>query len=275
LVIFAFLAQLWDDVHKQKLTLAAENLLHGLFTMNLEMMERIALLQRLTDIYRERKASDNILFIADILKVADQFNEDGELYEACTELEKLGKSPTILDCYFAEKYLTVFFENFRFLVNYKIASMKKIEYFNIKNINVGYLHHYVNAGYKSKEEEKRNFDNCHETINSLFTNAVLLYKGTDYTTNINLFPFVIDYNALTLEKNSKIAFFLQEGFNENEIEYAFLDTDETFELEYKGIVQQKGGTNVVFLTDEDMKVYNIDCVFDTFRIIQKKLFMTI
>jgi hypothetical protein len=151
--------------------------------------------------------------------------------------------------------------------------MKKIEYFNIKNINEGYLHHYVNAGYKSKEEEKRNFDSCHETINSLFTNAVLLYKDNDYKKNINLFPFVIDCNALALEKNSKIAFLKQEGFNENEMEYAFLDTDENLKLEYRGIVQEKGDKNVVFLTDEDMKIYNKDCIFDTFREIQKKLFI--
>jgi len=275
LVIFTFLSQLWDDVHTQKLILPTEKLLRGLFTMNLEMAERIALLRHLNGIYKEQKINDEMSFITDVLKISDQFNEDNELYAACTSLEKLGKNSTILDCYFAEKYMTVFFESFRFLVNYKIASMKKIEYYNIKNVNVGYLHHYVNAGYKSKEEEKRNFNNCNETINSLFTNAVLLYKGMDYTKNINLFPFVIDYNALTLEKNSKIAFFKQEGFNENELEYTFLDTAETFELEYKGIVQQRGDTNVVFLTDEDMKVYNKDCVFDTFREIQKELFTTI
>ena len=272
LTIFAFLSQLWDDVYKQKLILANKNLLHGLFTMNLEMTERIALLRRLIDIYKEQKMNSDMLFIADVLAISDHFEENSELYSACIELENLSKNLTVLDCYFAEKYLTVFCESFRFLVNYRIASMKKIEYFNIKNINEGYLHHYVNAGYKSKEEDKRNFDCCTEMVNSLFTNAVLLYKGDNYKQNINLFPFVIDYNALILEKNSKIAFFKQEGFNENELEYAFLDMDENFKLKYRGIAQEKGDKNVVFLTDEDLKVYNRDCVFDTFREIQKKLF---
>ncbi|MDR1167796.1 MAG: hypothetical protein LBK53_02755, partial [Heliobacteriaceae bacterium] len=184
-------------------------------------------------------------------------------------------NPTVLDCFFAEKHLTVFFEKFSFLASYKVASMKKIEFFNIKNIDAGYLHHYVNLGYsrKSIEVEERSFDNCSETVNSLFTNAVLLYKGNSYTKNINLFPFVIDYNALTLEKNSKIAFFSQPAFDEDCLEYAFLDTDETFDLEYKGIVQQKGNKNVVFLTDEDMKIYSKDCVLTTFRMIQEKLFI--
>ena len=185
------------------------------------------------------------------------------------------ENPTVLDCYFAENRLTDFFESFRFLVNYKVASMKKIEFFNIKNIHAGYLHHFVNLGYnrKSLEMEERNFHNCTETVNSLFTNAVLLYKGSDYTKNINLFPFVIDYNALTLEKNSKIAFFRQPAFDEDCLEYTFLDTDEVFELEYKGIGEQKGNKNVVFLTDEDTIIYNKDCVLTTFRMIEEKLFI--
>lgn len=275
LTIFAFVSQLWDDVCTQKLKISDENPLSGHFTMNLKQEEQFAFLCRLIQIYKGQKKENSTLLISDILNIADQFNEAGELYVACRDLEKLGDNPTVLDCYFAEKYLTVFFEKFRFLVNYKVASMKKIEYFNIKNIDAGYLHHYVNLGYsrKSLEMEERNFDDCKKTINSLFTNAVLLYKGNDYTKNINLFPFVIDYNALTLEKNSKIAFFRQPAFDEDCLEYAFLDTDEIFELEHKGIVQQKGNKNVVFLTDEDMKIYNKDCVLTTFRMIEEKLFI--
>ena len=274
LTIFAFVSQLWDDVCTQKLKISDKNLLSRHFTMNLKQEEQFALLCRFIQIYEEQKTENPALLIPDILKIADQFNEAGELYAACSDLEKLGDNPTVLDCFFAEKHLTAFFETFRFLVNYKVASMKKIEYFNIKNINAGYLHHYVNLGYsrKSLEMEERNFDNCTQTISSLFTNAVLLYKGNDYTKNINLFPFVIDYNALTLEKNSKIAFFRQPAFDEDCLEYAFLDTDEVFEIEYKGIVQQKGNKNVVFLTDEDMKIYNKDCVLSTFRMIEETLF---
>jgi len=272
LTIFALLAQLWDDVHNQKRTINTK-ITGGLF-MNLEMPERFNLLCRLIDIYREQKA-DTDLFIDDVLRIADQFNKDSELYVTCTELDKLGNNPTILDCYFAEKYMTVFFEIFRFLVKYKLTSMKKIEYFNIKNIAEGYLHHYVNLNKGESQIGKRNFDDCPDTIKSLSTNAVLLYKGNDYKKNINLFPFVIDYNALMLEQLSQIAFFEEEGNTRNRLEYSYLNIDKNEELKYTGIVQQKGNKNVVFLTDNDMKVYNIDCVFDTFREIQNKLFETI
>ena len=273
LTIFAFLAQLWDDVHQQKFTLKNQNFLHEFFMTNQKMSEKIALLRCLTNIYKEQNSNSNMLFIDDVLDIADCFDEDGELYSVCIKLEKLSKTPTHLECYLAEKYLTIFCEHFRFLVNYHIASMKKIEYYNIKNINEGFLHHFVDTGYNSKKEiEKRNFDNCTATPNFLFTNAVLLYKGNDYQKNINLFPFVIDYHALKLEKKSKIAFFKQEDLNENELKYAYIDDNETLELEYSGIVQDKGNKNIVFLTDEDMKKYNEDCVFDSLHVIQDKLF---
>jgi len=281
ITIFAFLAQLWDDVHQKKIILDQKKIMPGYFTMNLEMQERISLLRSLIDIYKEQKTIINMLFINDVLTIADCFNESGELYSVCIELEKMGEeeNPTALDCYFAEKYLTVFCEHFRFLVNYHIVSMKKIEYISIKNINEGYLHYYVNAGYKfnEKEEEKRNFDNYSETVNKLFTNAVLFYKGNDYKKNINLFPFVIDRNALSMssDKNSKIAFFKQKSYKPNMLDYAYLSSDKTFELQYRGIAQEKGDKNVVFHTNEDMTVYNQDCVFDSYSEIQKKLFKTV
>jgi len=273
LVVFAFISQLWDYVHTQKPTINVK-ISDGLF-MNIKMSEKIDLLRQLINIYKGYKTS-NEAFCDDILAIAPQFEKNGELYAACIGLEKLGNNPTVLDCYFAEKHLTIFIEKFKFLVNYKLASMKKIEYFNIKNINTGYLHHYVkDAGRNSEGEEKRNFDNGNETINSLFTNAVLLYKGDDYTKNINLFPFIIDDNALNMETHkSKIAFFEAEGNTSDKLTYSFWDNKSyrILELEYKGIVKQKEDKNEVFLTNDNMKQYNIDCVFDAFREIQKTLF---
>ena len=137
------------------------------------------------------------------------------------------------------------------------------------------MHRYVDLSKGEFQIEKRNYDDCPDTIKALSTNAVLLYKDNDYKKNINLFPFVIDYNALMLEQLSQIAFFKEEGNKRNKLEYSYLNIDKNEELKYTGIVQQKGDKNVVFLTDEDMKVYNEDCVFDTFREIQNKLFETI
>ena len=282
LIIFAFLSQLWDDLCSEKINLSDGDSLSDYFPIK---EKHITLLRNLIRIYSEQKTDDTVLLIPDILRIADQFNENGELYIAYSQLEKLGDNPTILDCYFAEKHLTAFFEYFSFLVSYKLVSMKKIECFNIKNIGTDYLHHHDNLGLgddkKATEEkiQKRNYHICCEKVNSMFTYALLLYKGDDYTQNINLFPFVIDINALNFEPISRIAFFRKSILDKPRLQYAYLltgkgkDDDKYFELEHKGIEQQKEKNNVIFLTDDEMKIYNKDRVYTTFKEIEKQLFI--
>jgi|GEM_PF-2416269 len=282
LIIFAFKSKLWDDLCSKKVKLSDGNSLNDYFPIE---EKHITLLRNLIRIYSEQKIDDTVLLIPDIIHIADQFDENGELYIAYSQLEKLGNNPTILDCYFAEKHLITFFEYFSFLVSYKLVSMKKIECFNIKNIGTDYLHHHDNLGLgddkKATEEkiQKRNYHICCEKVNSMFTYALLLYKGDDYTQNINLFPFVIDINALNFEPISRIAFFRKSVLDKPRLQYAYLltgkgkDDNKYFELEYKGIVSQKEKNDVIFLTDDEMKIYNKDCVYTTFKKIEKQLFI--
>jgi len=282
LVIFAFLSQLWDDVCKQNITLS-DNPLSGFNTMKEGQME---LLKTLIHIYKKHETGASLFFIADILTIADQFDENGELYNAIAALEKFGNKPTLLDCYFAEKHLTTFFEYFRFLVKYKVVSVKKIEYFSIKNIEAKYyLHHHENLKFSMNDtpnKEKKEGNIC-EMTHSLFTNAVLLYKGAIYTENINLFPFVIDYHALlTSEKKARIAFFREIDVDEKSLEYAYLDSgeipsrelNEPLELKYDEKGEPKPDeNNVIYLTDTEMATYNINNVYHTFEKINKQLFI--
>jgi hypothetical protein len=278
LVIFSFLSQLWDDVgnNKIKLKLPAEED----FNMNQNRKEQLALLCSLITVYNEHKPDSSMLLIPEVCEISGCFNENGKLYDCCTQLEKLTGNPNLLNCYYAEKQLTVFFEHFRFLVHYKLVSMKKIEYFKIKKRDdaAGYLHHYVNIGneIESCGVEERKFDSSDKTVTSLFTNAVLLYRGEDYTCNINLFPFVIDYNALVLEKEPNIAFFFDSS-EDGKLDYSYIDNNESVKLKHENIVRQKlklgGSKHDVYLTDDDLKIYNKDCVIDTFHMIQESLFI--
>lgn len=269
MVIFAFLSQLWDDVCVGTIKLSGGIPLRKHFPI---AENQITLLRNLIRIYCEQKPDNNILLISDILAIADQFDENGEVYVASAELKNLSDNPTILDCYFAEKQLTAFFEKFSFLVNYKVVSMKKIECFNIKNIGINYLHHH---DYLGRDKKTNIYD---EMISPLFSYAVLLFKGDDYTQNINLFPFAIDINALNFDNTvSRISFFRQPVRDKPRLKYDYLkkekDGDSDFELEYKGIARQKAKDNMPFLTDEEMRTYNKDCVYNTFNIIGEQLFI--
>ena len=266
LIIFAFLSQLWDDLCNKKIELPDGIPLRKYFPIE----NHITLLHNLIQIYRKHKTDDTALLIPDILAIADQFDENGEL---CTTYSKLMKSvdkPDILNCYFAENNLSTFFEKFRFLVNYNIVSMKKIECINIKNVSTNYLHHHDYLG----RDKKTNI--CREMDKPLFSYAVLLYRGNDYIKNINLFPFAIDINALNFDNNvSRIAFINQPVRDKHRLKYTYFDTGKDVDppVEYKEIIQQKGKDNVVFLTDEEMKIYNKDCVYITFKKIEEQLFI--
>ena len=268
LFIFSFLSQLWSDVIDGEINISDGEPLIEHFPIE---ENQIYLLRKLINIYREQKKGDNLLLISDILAIADQFDENGELFIAYSKLGKFGKKPTKLDCYLAEKQLIVFFEKIHFLVDYKVISVKKIECFNIKNISTKYLLHHDSFG----RHEKKNIYN--EMDSSLFSYAVLLYKGDNYTRNINLFPFVIDINALNFDNNvSRIAFFRQPVSDEPCLEYEDLKKekdDSSYVLEYKGIVKLKENNNDFSLTNEEMKIYNKDCVFQTFKKIEEQLFI--
>jgi len=283
LIIFVFLSKLWDD--KEKIKLSGGTPLREYFPI---AKKQITLLRNLIRIYKKQKNDDNLL-IPEILAFSEQFNETGELYNANIELEKLYESfrekdsdvpvskPTNLDCFIAEKQLTVFFENFCFLANYKVVSMKKIECFHTKYVKEKkYLQNHECLG------SDKHTNICIKMGEPLFTYDVLLYKGDDYSKNINLFPFIIDINALDnamdLEFNiSNIAFISHVGLVKQHLIYDYLnpdnDSDKSFTLEYMEIMKQKDKEKMCFLTNDEMKKYNKDFVFDTFKRINENLYI--
>jgi hypothetical protein len=277
LMIFALLAQLWDDVCSNKLTLADEDKIKKLgFSLILNMKNRLELLGRLIQIGERNKMNHSTLLLSEILATVDCFDKSSELFRSCTELDDLPKNPNLLHCYKTEKCLTLFLQKFHFFVNYRMISMKKIEYQNFKKMNTGYLHHYVTLAHNTESKEpveKSRYNECNDSSHSVFTNAVLLYNGDDYTQNINLFPFVIDDNALKMVGSSRIAFFRKYALENGKLEYTFLKDGSNLFLENKHILQKKKNEKDVYLSDEDIKIYNVDCVVETFHKIQKTLFI--
>jgi hypothetical protein len=59
------------------------------------------------------------------------------------------------------------------------------------------------------------------------TDAVLLYKG-NYRQNLNLFPFIVDINALTSEGGAKICFYSSYDHARCTVNYSFLEDNRLF-----------------------------------------------
>lgn len=273
LISFALFTGLWDNVCQGKLTVAEneKEILRKRFETSFEITytEQLELLNTLLKIYN-KAGNIPLLPLPEVEFIQDSLAPGGEIFNICNDLNQLAQKKTdILDCYHAEISLSTFFKYFSFLARYNMVSMKRIGYRQTKARydEPRYLHRYIAIGIDNKaniDAEKINY-----VKEPIFTDAVLLYKGDEYKNSINLFPFVIDYNALNFEQGSKICFFHLKPIASNDIEYIFLDDRKTVLLEHKRVMAKKSDANEVFLTNDDFTTYNIDCVIEALNEVQK------
>ena len=95
--------------------------------------------------------------------------------------------------------------------------------------------------------------------------ARVVYRGDNYQENINLFPFVIDYNALTLEHGAKICFYFRQGNDDGTLDYLFLEDNSIVNVEWKGILKSDTDYNELMMNTDSRKVLNLDGVVEQFR----------
>jgi len=271
LVCFALISKLWDAQKQQPrhLSEAQKEVLTRRFDDAFECSigEQLQLLRVLIEIFS--KAENGLtLPLPELEGAAEWLREGSDFQQTCQSLqtlhEKLDRSQfDLLDCHEAETQLAAFFKYFHFLVNYRMASIKHIGYRQIRNADPRYLHRYAALGIDSKanvDAEKMNY-----TPETIHTDAVLLYRGDHYSESVNLFPFVIDYNALTFEHGSKICFYRSQDINDSSLEYLFLEDNSIVNLESKGILKPDTDLNELMMNNEHRKTLHLDCVVEQFR----------
>ncbi len=263
LLSFAFLSKLWDDIVIGKIHLddneksVIRSRLETIFVLSFE--KKIDVLSQFIRIYSDRENTDEMP-LPEIDAIYSSFAHDGDIYRSCIHLKNMsgkGEKTTLFDCFIAEKELTAFFIHFAFLAKYRMISMKEISYRKIRNKKPNYLHQYVALGIDSSAHVDAEMSKLADA--AVFTDAVLLYKGDDYQCCINLYPFVIDYNALSFEQGTRICFFSSQEFMKEVLMYICMDDNSQNKLE------KSNKTDVNFLSNEDMKKFNVDCIIDTFN----------
>lgn len=269
LLCFALLSRFWD-IQKQKylpLTGGQHETLSYFFenTFGLSFEEKVHLLKTLIDIYDERSLE---LPFSELKGFGTELHEGKEFFEVCRKLQLLNQNLdkvqfSLLDCFEAETCLTTFLTHLRFFVNYNMASIKKIGYQEIRNADPHYVHRYTALGVDGKANY--NAEKINYTPQTVHTDAVLIYKGEDYSDNIDLFPFAIDYNALTFENGAKICFYRSRNFSDDSLEYFFhIDNSVNF-IEYKAILGSKPEYNELLKDKDNRKIMNLDMVVTQFE----------
>lgn len=260
LLNFAFLSKLWDSQVKAKENIKDEHkavlkhFFEDSFEQNIE--GQLKLLQTLHLTFKEHSSEYPI---EEFKTTADQHLQTGSPFWAtCLKLqeinEKLDKASfDLLVCFDAETELTHFLTVLSFLARYKMVSIKNIGYNQVRNNQPAYLHYYAALGIDSKanvDAEKVNFTN--EPVQ---TDAVLFYKGK-YHDSINLFPFVIDYNALCFEQGARVCFYNHQELDDASLNYKFLEDNSIQNVVFQKVMEQEANIEQLMQDPEKRKELN-------------------
>ncbi len=232
---FSLLSKLWDYKKDMEVSLLPEQ--SDALTIFFNEFEQdisglIHLFKNLYQIF-----ADNSLEypLAELKDFAGNLQAESPFLNACVQLQSLPsllsnfyRKISLADCVEAEIALATVLETVSFLVNYKMMSIKSIGYFEMRNRKPHYLYNYTALGIDGKSDVA-NREGVNYAEAPIITDAVLLYKG-NYRQNLNLFPFIVDINALTSEGGAKICFYSGYDNAHCTVKYSFLEDNSVVEV---------------------------------------------
>ena len=214
LLCFSFISKLWDHKKNNSFDFTREeaNDLDNFFNTDIELniADYVGLLKSLVSIFDSQKIEYPFV----------EFNKDNldngsNFLNACNNLQTITVKMdngqfTMSTAFEAENELTVFLSALNFLAGYKMVSVNDITYEEVRNKIAHYIHSYTFLGVDNNNtlySSKFKYD-----ARPVSSDAVLIYKNK-YQEGLNLFPFIIDVNALTNEMGARICFYTY--FEEN------------------------------------------------------------
>lgn len=259
LINAAMLSALWTEQKKNKrpLNKDEDRLLRHFFESDMEhdLQDCLELLRCLLQFFQNNQLASPIIELQSLLP---EMQAGGQFYRICERIQTLKQvlndsAHSIATCFEMEAILASFLSKLAFLVHYKMVSVKEVSYDEVNNAPASYLHNYIVLGIDQKFSE-----NAHEITwipHTVQTDSILLYRNTEpYMRNVNLFPFVVDFNTLKMESGANIGFFmsfhsLDNGFF---LRYHLLSEDTYQQIEFKNVLQGKSPTEISeFLLDRD------------------------
>lgn len=210
LLCYAFISAFWDHAKTRQFDLSRDqaNTLDNFFNSSVELniTEYVQLLKTLLSIFHEQQLE---FPFSEIKEMESELEGESAFLNCCKSLQDISDkidsgSFDLATAFEAEIELTKFLVRLKFLANYKMVSVKEIAYEEARYGTAQYLHAYTFLGIDSENNmftERYKYDN-----NPISSDAILLFKNK-YQSGLNLFPFIIDINALTNELEVKICFY--------------------------------------------------------------------
>ena len=268
LMVFALVSEFWNHQKSQKCT-TSEGFLKTITSFfesgfELDIPTYRQMLEIFLSLYKQNKLD---FIISEFTGPNSEQISDEDFVKACESMHQLNETldrdrVTLLDCYKAELQLTKFLVTFNYLSAYKMVSIKNIAYDEMRNNPPYYLHRYTALGLDSKFNI--NFEKVNYVQEPISTDAILFFKE-HYNRSINLFPFIIDINALSFENGSRICFYECRDITDGSLNYRFLEDNQSTNVVFKNTLKTVEEINELMMDVEKQKKLKFDKVFQQFQ----------
>lgn len=162
--------------------------------------------------------------------------------KTCARIQKLynlleKSQHSLITCFEIEGQLAQLLTHLVLLINYEMLSVKSIVYDEKRSSSPQYIHSYIELGIDQKFNE--NTEKLNILGSPVVTDAVLIHgKRDNYEKNINLSPFVIDYNTQIFENGSKVCFFSSKHISDTSLNYRFLEDNSIQNIEFSNVLNE-------------------------------------
>lgn len=281
LISYSLISTLWDHHLEQKPEFSAKQkeTIEKFFKNAAEedLMGFLDLMDHLITAFKDNKLE---FLISESLELLPQLQEGTSFYLACEQLMELqkstkGKELSGKDCLEAEENLSIILENLSFLAEYRMISINEIDFNQQRNDEEGlYLHNYTFLVGESQANNTSQ-SNVRRESSPVISHAVILFKD-NYRKNINLDPFIIDYNGLALTGGSKICFYSYcNTYDDGNLNFKFIEDNSNVVINKsnnpKPDEEDLNALNRWLSKKENRKDMNFDKVYSLFYHAKKTL----
>ena len=275
LLIFILISRLWDHLQTTSTSLTAEEIraIQPFFrnTIDHGLPTHLELLEALVKIYSDHQFE---FPIPEMNQLTEMTASGHSFKEAAIDLaflkKKLDSSQfNLIDCFNAEKRLTTLLVGLAYLSEYRMVSIKEVAYDEMRNNPPRYLHNLSVLGFNSNSEKNAKRINYAE--NPVSTDGILFYKGKAYEQGLNMFPFIIDLNALTQEENSRICLFSSRNLGDGSLNYRFLEDNQQETIRYSETLKPGEDLNRLMMDDKKRTALKLDAVVLQFEAAEKTI----
>ncbi|MBK6622438.1 MAG: CHAT domain-containing protein [Saprospirales bacterium] len=233
LLAFILLSDLWDATQKRQKALELAEIerrqIEAFFDLGEAMAPHFDYFQLIDALLRIAQKNESQIYLDPLnaypngwaeVPVFREANDHFELIRTALEEDVSGR---LIEpyCIASEQQLAAFLSELHFLIDYKMAVIKNIEVYQVKNMPPRTFKH-VMVELDNNYNDVGRKDRQQELPEPTDIESVLLYRD-QLSENLNLSPFILDENALTKEFNSKIYYFGHR--TENGLRYFWIENE--------------------------------------------------